>query len=73
MNTLKDAFKYISFTKFVTDYTSFGVNSGIRARMQGQGTNEKDKRTELTTTEKEGLKTGLKSFIGQLQKIEAEL
>lgn len=69
MENIEEVFEYVKFAKFLEGFTDIGVNSGIRHRIAGNGTNKTDKVKGLTDKDKEGIKTGLQQFINQVQKV----
>lgn len=69
MINLKELFSFIKVAKFIENYTGLNPNGGVKHRLSGIPTNQKNKTTSLTDEDKKEIKTGLKKFAGEVNEI----
>lgn len=63
MKNIKDLFEVLKARKFLEGFTDININGGVRHRLAGRGTNEKDKVNELRDDERAEIKKGWKKFV----------
>lgn len=69
MDKLKELFKLLNRRQFLITKCWLDPDGGINHRLLGKGTNAKDKKTDLTETDKEKIKAGLGRLVEDINNV----